>query len=60
MLKTSQGPPAFHTERVLLSPLLYKLERVLLRLLQCHGGVDLLQICGHMLDLLPADEAGGG
>ncbi len=51
--------PAFHARGVLLPLLLRKLKQVLLRLFQGHGGVE-PQICGHLLDILPTDEMGGG
>ena len=52
--------PAFDTGRILLSPLFPELEEVFFRLIQGHGSIDFLQISHHLLDVFPADEAGGG
>lgn len=48
--------PTFHAGEILLPPFLPEVEQVFLRLVQGHGGVDLLQVRHHLLDVLPTDK----
>lgn len=52
--------PAFHTGGILFSPFLRELKQILFCLIQGDRGIDFLQISDHLLDILPADKAGGG
>ena len=50
--------PASDAGRILLPPGVSKDTQILLRLIQCHGGVDLLQVGNHFLNILVADIFG--
>lgn len=51
--------PAFDTGRIPATPALTEGQKLFLRLIQRHGGVNLLQVCHDLLDILVADIAGG-
>ena len=51
--------PASDTGRILLPPGVGELAQIFLRLVQGDGGIDLLQVGGHFLDVFVADILGG-
>lgn len=52
--------PALDAGGILSPPALTEGQKIFLRLVQCHGGVDLIHIRNYLLDILVADIAGGG